>query len=230
MNLQELREIQVLNTLVFETLGQPEKEREFKLKALKRWGFDLIFGKKNGQMTYWTAEANKKDKGDIYEEDDIKYEVEEIIHELPKNKKIFAHIEMFEGKAYLIGELREGEENIEILRVPAGVVLLAYFKKHKLHHLIEAIRNVGTATELVKQRGQEGKPVPFEKLPNVARRFLRGAKDVEEDAGFGRVALSYWGENKDGDARFRVSWLLPTIALFDINIAEKADKLLAAFK
>ncbi len=230
MDLFQLRELQALNTLVFETLGQPEKEREFKLKALKRWGFDLLFGKKDGVQTFFTAETGKRDVGESYEEDEIKYEVEEIIHELPKNKKIFAHIEMFQGRAYLIGELREGEENIEILRVPAGAVLLAYFKKHKLHHLIEALRNVGTATELVKQRGQEGKPVPYEQLPNVARRFLRGAKDVEEDAGFGRVALSYWGENKDGDARFRVSWLLPTIALFDINIAEKADKLLAAFK
>ncbi|RUM61023.1 MAG: TIGR00703 family protein [Persephonella sp.] len=230
MNLLELREIQTINTLVFETLGQPEKEREFKLKALKRWGFDLILGKKGGETTYFTAESGKRDVGDKYIEDDIHYEVEEIIHELPKNKKIFAHIEMFQGRAYIIGELREGDSNIEILRVPAGVILLTYFKKHKLHNLIEAIRNVGTASELVKQRGQEGKPVPYEQLPNVARRFLRGAKDLEKDAGFGRVALSYWGENKDGDARFRVSWLLPTIALFDINIAEKADKLLAAFK
>ncbi len=230
MDLFQLRELQAINTLVFETLGQPEKEREFKLKALKRWGFDLLFGKKDGEATFFTAETGKRNVGDKYEEEEIKYEVEEIIHELPKNKKIFAHIEMFEGKAYLIGELREGDSNIEILRVPAGAILLTYFKKHKLHHLIEAVRNVGTATELVKQRGQEGKPVPYEQLPNVARRFLRGAKDVEEDAGFGRVALSYWGENKDGDARFRVSWLLPTIALFDINIAEKADKLLAAFK
>ena len=230
MNLTELRELQVLETLVFETLGQPEKEREFKLESLKRWGFDLIFGKKGGEQTFWAVEANKREKGDVYEEDEIKYEVEEIIHELPKNKKIFAHIEIFDGKAYLIGELREGEQNIEILRVPAGLILIAYFKKHKLHHLIEAIKNVGTVTEFVKQRGQEGKPVPFENLPNVARRFLREAKDVEKEVGFGRVALSYWGENKDGDARFRVSWLLPTIALFDINIAEKTDKLLAAFK
>jgi len=230
VDLLQLRELQAINTLVFETLGQPEKEREFKLKALKRWGFDLLFGKKDGKATFFTSQTGKRDVGDVYEEDDIKYEVEEIIEELPKNKKIFAHIEMFEGTAYLIGELREKDENIEILRVPAGAILLTYFKKHKLHNLIEALRNVGTATELVKQRGQEGKPVSFENLPNVARRFLRGAKDLEKEAGFGRVALSYWGENKDGDARFRVSWLLPTIALFDINIAEKADKLLGAFK
>jgi len=230
MNIVELRELQAINTLVFETLGQPEKEREFKLKSLKRWGFDLLLGKKDGKATYFTAESGKREVGEKFSEEDVYYEVEEIIHELPKNKKIFAHIEMIHGRAYLIGELREVEKNIEILRVPAGSILLTYFKKHKLHNLIEALRNVGTASELVKQRGQEGKPVPYEQLPNVPRRFLRGAKDLEKNAGFGRVALSYWGENKDGDARFRVSWLLPTIALFDIDIAEKADKLLAAFK
>jgi len=230
MDILQLRELQAINTLVFETLGQPEKERQFKVKSLKRWGFDLLLGKKEGRHTYFTAETGSRKVGDKYTEEEIVYEVEEIIHELPKSKKIYAHIEMIHGRAYLVGELREGEKSIEILKVPAGSIILAYFKKHKLHNLIESLKNVGTALELVKHRGQEGKPVPYEHLPNVARRFLRGAKDLEKEAGFGRVALSYWGENKDGDARFRVSWLLPTIALFDIDIAEKADKLLAAFK
>ncbi len=230
MDLKELRELQVLNTLVFETLGSPEKEREFKFKALKRWGLDLILGKKEGKEAYFVAEEGKRKAGDKYTEEGIDYEVNEIIYEMPKNKKLFAHIEMSDGKAYLVGELREGEENMEILRLPAGSLLLAYFKKHRLFNLIEALRNVGIATELVKQRGQEGKPYPFEKLPNVARRFLREAKKVEKEAGFGRVALAYFGENKDGDARFRVSWLLPTIALFELDIAEKADKILSAFK
>ncbi len=229
MSLAELKEQQALNTLVFETLGQPEKEREFKFKSLKRWGLDLILGKKAGKETYFVAEFGKRKAGDIYKEGDVEYQVSEVLYEMPKNKKLFAYIRMENGRAYLVGELREGEENIEILRLPAASLLLAYFKKHKLHHLIEALRNVGTATELVKQRGQEGKPYSYEKLPNVARRFLREAKKVEKEAGFGRVALAYFGENKDGDARFRVSWLLPTIALFEIDIAEKADKILGAF-
>ena len=96
--------------------------------------------------------------------------------------------------------------------------------------MIEALRNVGVATELLKRRGREGRPYPYEKLPNVACRFVRGARDVESEAGFGRVTLAYYGENKDGDARFRATWLLPTIALFKIDISEKVDKLLAAFK
>lgn len=230
MTITDLKELNAINTLVFETLGQPEKEREFKLKSLKKWGFDLLLGKKNGETSYFTAETNTKKAGDKYTEENITFEVEEIIEELPKNKKIFAHIEMMDGRAYLIGKLRENNENTEILRVPAGAVLMSYFKKHKFHHLIEALRNVGSALELVKHRGQEGKPVPFEELPNVARRFIREAKKIEKEAGFGRIALSYWGENKDGEPRFRVSWLLPTIALFDNHIAEKTDKTLAAFK
>ncbi|NPA88381.1 MAG: TIGR00703 family protein, partial [Epsilonproteobacteria bacterium] len=51
----ELRREQLLNTLVFETLGAPEREREFKIKSLKKWGFDLVFGKKDGEETYFAA-------------------------------------------------------------------------------------------------------------------------------------------------------------------------------
>ncbi len=108
----ELKLEQAINTLVFETLGQPEKEREFKFKSLKRWGFDLLFGKKDGKDTFFTAEYGQKKKGDTYTLDDVKYEVEEVLTEMPKNKKIFAHIEMVEGRAYLIAQLREGDENI----------------------------------------------------------------------------------------------------------------------
>jgi uncharacterized protein (UPF0128 family) len=44
---------------------------------------------------------------------------------------------MGEGRAYLIVELREKNNNIEILRVPAGSILLTYFKKHKLYNLMK---------------------------------------------------------------------------------------------
>jgi len=93
MDLQRRIE-QTVNTLVFETLGQPEREREFKLKSLRRWGFDLLFGKKSGRTTFFTGELYKYEAGDTYQSEGIEYEVEEVIEELPKNKKIFAHIEM----------------------------------------------------------------------------------------------------------------------------------------
>ncbi len=229
MSLDRLREIQALNTLVFETLGQPEKEREFKFKELKRWGFDLIRGRKGGVETYFTAEEGKRKVGEKYEEEGVEYEVSEILTELPKNKRLYAHIESYSGRAYIVCQLREGEENIEILRVPAGSLVLSFFKKNKLNQLVAHMRNVGICVEFVKQRGQEGKPVPYEELPSVARKFLRTVKDVEKEAGFGRVALAYYGEDKEMKPRYRISWLLPTIAMFDLEIAQKADKALAMF-
>ncbi len=229
MTPQQLRELIALNTLVFETLGRPEQEREFNFKAIKRWGLDLIAGRRDGVTTFFTGVADRHQPQDVYEEAGSRYQVDEILTALPKGKKLYAHITMAEGTAFLIGELREGQENIEILRLPAASLLMAYCRKHRLPHVAEAVRSVGTATELVKHRGQEGKPVRFEQLPNVPRRFLREAKKVEKEMGFGRVSLAYFGENKDGDARFRLSWLVPTIALFEIDLAERIDKLLAAF-
>ncbi len=226
--MNELREAMLLNTLVFETLGQPEKERRFKLKALKKWGFDLVLGKKNGQEAYFMAKEGKS-KGDVYESEGESYEVQEILAELPKNTEIFAHIEMIEGRAYLYVDLRKEEENSEILRLPAGEILLAFLHKHKFVHIINALRNIGSAASLVKHHGEEGKPLSFDELPPVPRRFLREAKKVEKEMGFGRVALAYFGENKEGKARFWMEWMVPTIALFDEHIAQKIDKTLAEF-
>ncbi len=229
MSIDRLKEVQALNTLVFETLGSPEKEREFKFKELKRWGFDLIRGKIGGKDTYFTAETGRRKVGDKYTVEGVEYEVSEILSDLPKNKKLFAHIESYDGRAYIVCQLREGEENLEILRVPAASLILSFFKKNKLNQLVSYMRNVGICIEFVKQRGQEGKPVPFEELPTVARKFLRTAKDVEKEAGFGRIALAYYGEDKEMKPRYRISWLLPTIAMFDLEIAQKADKALAMF-
>jgi hypothetical protein len=224
----ELRREQLLNTLVFETLGAPEKEREFKIKSLKKWGFDLVFGKKDGEETFFAA-ADKK-AGDKYTENDVEHEVVEVLKELPKNKKMFAKIEMIEGRAYLYVYLREDDIDTPVLHVPAGELLIAFLKKHKFIHVIEALRNIGSAASLVKKHGDEGKPLTFEELPLVPRRFLREAKKIEKEMGFGRVALAYFGENKSGEARYWMEWMVPTIALFDEKISEKIDKALAEFK
>ncbi len=224
----ELRESQLLNTLVFETLGNPEREREFKIKQLKKWGFDLVFGKIDGEEGFFAA--SDKNIGDKYEENEKSYEVVEILKELPKNKKLFAKIEMIEGRAYLYVYLREDDIDTPILHIPAGEILVAFLKKHKFIKILEAIRNLGSAASLVKKHGDEGKPLSFEELPPVARRFLRDAKKIEKEMGFGRIALAYFGENKSGEARYWMEWMIPTIALFDEKISEKIDKTLAEFK
>ncbi len=225
----EIRESQALNTLVFETLGHPEKEREFKFKSLKRWGLDLIQGKVDGKETFFTVELETKKAGDKYSVEGVEYEVTEVLKELPKGKKIFAHIEMVDGRAYFKGDLREGEKNIEIFWIPAGTLLLAFLKKNRLTSVIEGLRNIGTASELVKKHGDEGKPLAFEQLPSSVKKFLKEAKKIERETGFGRLALAYFGQSKSGEERYRISWLLPTVAFFDLDIAVKINKLLEEF-
>ncbi len=223
----DLKESMLLHTLVFETLGNPEKERQFKLKALKKWGFDLVFGKRDGQETYFATKDKKE--GESFENDGETFEVTQILQELPKNSQVYAHIEMIEGQAFLFVELRENDKNTPLLQLPAGEILLAFLKKHKCTKVIDALKNIGSAASLVKHNGEEGKPLSFNELPPVPRRFLREAKKIEKEMGFGRIALAYFGENKDGKARYWMQWLVPTIALFDESIAQKIDKALAEF-
>ncbi len=230
MSILEQKMYHALHTLVFETLGRPEEERVFKLKSLKHWGLDLLAGRREGQSAYFVAESGRRRAGDTYSEEGIRYEVEEVIKDLPKKKRFVARIQMIQGAAHIEGALAEGEQRTALFSLPAGALLWAYFKKRKWIHLMEALHNVGSATSLIKHRGTQGRPVPYEALPNVARRFLREARKVEKEAGFGRIALAYYGENKDGDARFWVSWMLPTIALFEEEIARKADASLGAFQ
>ncbi len=229
MAITELRMQQVNNTLVFETLGHPERERQFSLKALKRWGFDLVLGKKDGNRTFFTSEAGRHASGDSYSRDGSRFEVLELLNDLKGDQKLYAHIEMSEGRAYLVADLRQDGEDTEVLRVPAGSILTAFLKKAKCHNVIDALRSLGTAAELRRQRGQEGKPVALSALPGGIRKFLKEAKKIEKDTGFGRLSLAYFGKNKDGDHRYQLFWLLPTISLFDRSLADRIDKQLDTF-
>ncbi len=232
------KEEMALGTLVFETLGQPEKAREYNVKLLKRLGIDLLYGMKGGQMTYFSAPtSDNRQPGDTYEDEEgIQYEVKSVVEELPKNAKLWAHIEGYHGMAYLIVNLVIEDDNleepqvIEVVRTPAASLMLAFFKKNKWAHLIDAFHSVGVTVAFEKSRGQKGRLHTFDELPGVARRFLREARKLEKKVGFGRIEFAYLGENKDGDMRYRMRWMLPTVALFDRNIAEKADKVLALLK
>ncbi|AXI24660.1 TIGR00703 family protein [Methanofervidicoccus sp. A16] len=227
----ESKEVELENTLVFETLGNPEKEREFKLKSLKKWGFDLIFGKIDGRETYFTAELEEKKAGDKFSREGKEYEVIEVLEELPKNVELYAHIEMEMGRAYIVCELRDEDGvNTEVLRVPAASLLYAFFKKNKLGNLLKAVRNVGISIEFSQQNGVGGKPLSYQELPNTPRRFIRSVRKVEKETGFGRLSIAYYGETKDGEPRFWYSWLLPTIALFDLTIAKKVNQTLGILK
>ncbi len=232
------KEEMALGTLVFETLGQPEKAREYNVKLLKRLGIDILYGMKGGEMTYFSAPSSDMHRpGDVYQDEEgISYEVKAIVEELPKNSKLWAHIEGYHGIAYLVVELVVEDDNledsqvIEVVRTPAASLLLAFFKKNKWTHLIEAFSSVGITLSLERSRGSKGRLHTFEELPAVVRRFLREARKLEKKLGYGRIEFAYLGENKDGNIRYKMRWMLPTVAMFDKNIAEKADKILSFLK
>jgi len=219
----------LLNRYVFETLGKPEDEREFKIKSLKKWGFDLVSGLVDGKEGLFLTDGSKN-AGDSYTEDGVNYDVKEILKEIPKNQKIYAHISMIEGQPYLNIELDDEGIRKTLLTILAIPLLMAFLKKHKATHLIEQINNVGSATSLIIKNGESGTAKPFTEYPNKIRRFLRDAKKIEKEMGFGRIATAYFGENKDGLPRYFVEWLVPTIALFDESIANKIDKAIVELK
>ena len=95
MKAAELKELIALNTLVFETLGKPEKERSFSFGTLKRWGLDLLKGKKQGIETYFTSETGKHTRGEAFDENGEHYEVSEILNKMPAKKKVVS-------KSYLL--------------------------------------------------------------------------------------------------------------------------------
>jgi len=217
-----------LGTLVFEYLDVPPNSRTIKVKALKSWGFDLIKGSIDGRVSWFVTEIGAHQAGDSYSEGDSAYTVDEVIAELNPNQKIEVAIELSEGTAYLAGVLRD-EDGVghEIFMLPAAGTLSAFLKKQRLDKLAGCIRSVGTLTGIVTHRGEHGKPLPFDELPNELKRFLKDArKQVAKKTGSSRIALACFGENKDRIPRYWLSWMLPTIDLLDAAIAKKVDQLL----
>ena len=220
-----------LNTFVREVWGEIPAETEVKLKSLKAWGFDLIFGLRGGEEAVFVSETEKgREVGDVYEEAGETFEVREIVKELPKGAKLLVRVALEERRGVIRAYYRSpwGEET-ELFVLPAAELLLAYFKKRGFGKLLEAFHSSGLTTEFIQKNGEEGRAYPFEALPPKMRRALREARDVlKKHAGVGRFTLVYFGKNKDDEDRYVVTWLLPTIRLFDVDVAEHVDKLLAA--
>lgn len=226
--LLELKERLFLDTLVFETLGEPAEERMFRYRDLRRWGFDLLSGRRAGIRCRFLAPAAEGRKaGDRYEVGEESFEVEEVLGDLPADTRLLGRIAMREGRAWLALALR-GAEDTALAEVPAGELLLGYLRATRRHRLLAALRNIGRLAELVQSNGQEGRAQPYDALPANFRTFLREARETARVQGAGRVALAWFGRNKDGKSRYRLSWLVPTLLLFDADIAERMDKLLDA--
>ncbi len=222
-----------LNTFVREDWEAIPNQIEVKLKSLKAWGFDLIFGLKGGKASVFVSQVeDARQVGDVFEEEGETFEVQEIVKALPKGARILVEVGLEERRGVVRGIYRadDGEETV-LFSLPAAELLLAFFKKHRLHTLIEAFHASGLTTEFIQRRGTTGKPWDFDRLPAKMRQALRVARDIiRDETHAGRFTLVYFGKNKDGDDRYIVTWLLPTIYLFDVDIAEKIDKSLAALK
>ncbi len=224
--LLELKERLFVETLVFENLGDPAGERIFRHRDLRRWGFDLLSGRRRGRPDRFLAPAAEgRRPGEVYERDAERFEVEEVLEELPPDTRLVGRILMRDGRAWLRLTL-EGAEEAALGELPAGELLLGYLRASRHHRLLASLHDLGRLAELTRSRGQEGRAQPFDQLPGNFRQFLRQAREIGRVLGAGRVALAYFGRNKDDEPRYRLSWLVPTLALFDTDTAEKIDRLL----
>ncbi len=219
----------MLNTFVREKWGEIPNELEVKLKSLKAWGFDLLMGLKGGESHMFVAdEDDKRKKGDIYEEHGEKLEVKEVVSKLPKGSKIIINVELEDRrgiiKAYYRPQL--GQEDL-LFSLPSAELLLVYFKKRGFNNLLKAFQSSGLTTEFIQKNGEQGKAYDYEELPPQMKRALREAWDlIRKKTKVGRFTLAYFGQNKDKKDRYIASWILPTIYLFDVEVAESLNKLL----
>ncbi len=225
------RHQRALNTFVRENWTDIPEEIEVKLRSLKAWGFDLVMGLREGVETVFVSETEKgRQVGDVYEEGGETFEVREILTELPKGAKLLVRVGLEDRRGVIRAYYQDpqGEETL-LFTLPAAELLLAYFKKRGFGKLLEAFHSSGLTTEFIQKRGEEGRAYPFEQLPNKMRRALREARDIiRKRTESGRFSLVYFGKNKDGDDRYFATWLVPTIRLFDVDVAERLDKMFAA--
>lgn len=220
-----------LNTFVRERWGEIPQEREVPLRALRSWGFDLVRGLRGGRETLFTTPTEKGyEPGDTFEERGELFEVRELVKELGPEEKLFVEVTLEDRRGVIRALHRTGVGQETVLfTLPAAELLLAFFKKRGYGKLLEAFVSSGITTEFLQRSGEGGKAYPFEALPPKMRRALREAGDlIKKHGGVGRFTLAYFGVNKDGEDRYIATWLLPTIRLFDVDLAEGADKLLAA--
>ncbi len=226
----ERKHQQLLNTFVREMWEAIPLDMEVKLKSCKAWGFDLIRGLRQGEEAVFVSPSEKKrHEGDRYEERGESFEVHQLIKDLQPGEHLYIRVTQEERRGVIRAFFEdEKRKRSELFNLPAAELLLAYFKKQGFVHLLEAFHSSGLTTEFIQKRGEGGKAYEFEALPNNMRRALREAKDViKKDFRAGRFSLVYFGQNKNGDDRYVATWQLPTIRLFNIDLSEKVDKLLA---
>ena len=219
------------HTYVRELWGPLPQEVEIKLKNLKALGFDLLRGLRGGRPTVFVAdEAQHRRVGDIYEQAGERYEVQEVVSEMPRATRLLLRVQLEDRRGVVRAFYRaeSGEETL-LFELPAALLLLTFFKKRGYAHLLTTFHSSGLTTLFLRKRGEEGKALPFATWPPKFRRALREAGDIlRKFTGTGRFTLAFFGQNREGKDRYVALWLVPTVQLFRTEVAEHLDKHLAA--
>ena len=213
---------------IVENTGVVPAERRFKFKDLKAWGYDLHLGTIDGREAYFVSRSGTHEEGDTYTQNGREYHINETRREIPKNARLLARIIIERGSPYLEFWLEAEEDSYPLAREDPRLILHRFWSSKKLNQLEKHVGSVGLTTDFFKDQAFiQSIPLPFEEYPPKVRRVLREVRDLHRDmTGFGRFVFQYYGE--EGKAHsYRLWWLLPTIHLFDVEISNEVDKILA---
>jgi uncharacterized protein (TIGR00703 family) len=213
---------------IVENTGIVPAERRFKFKDLKAWGYDLHLGTIDGKEAYFVSKAGTREEGETYTEGGREYHISETQREIPKDARLLARIVIERGQPYLEFWLDTEEGNFPLAKEDPRLILHRFWTEKKFNQLEKHVGSVGLTTDFFKDRVfVKSIPLPYEEYPPKVRRVLREVRDVHRDlTGFGRFVFQYFGE-EDKAYQYRLWWLLPTIHLFDVEVSNEVDKILA---
>ncbi|AFL95696.1 hypothetical protein CL1_1497 [Thermococcus cleftensis] len=213
---------------IVENTGIVPAERRFRFKDLKAWGYDLHLGTIDGEEAYFVSRAGTREEGETYTENGREYHISETKREIPRNAQLLARIVIERGQPYLEFWLEAEETSYPLAKEDPRLILHRFWSEKKFNQLEKHVVSVGLTTDFYKNRVETlSVPLPFEEYPPKVRRVLREVRDVHRDlTGFGRFIFQYYGQEKKTH-NYRLWWLLPTIHLFDVEVSNEVDKILA---
>jgi len=213
---------------IIENPGVVPAERRFRFKDLKAWGYDLHFGTVDGSRAYFVSRSGTREEGETYTHEGKEYHIEETRRDIPRNARLLARIIIERGQPYLEFWLEDDDGSFPLSREDPRLILHRLWTAKGFKQLEKHVGSVGLTTDFFKDRTFfRALPLPAEEYPPKVRRVLREVKDLHRDiTGFGRFVFQYFGEEEKAHS-YRLWWLLPTIHLFDVDVSNEIDKILA---
>jgi len=176
---------------------------------------------------YFVSGVGERKEGEEYTLERKSYHVTKTQHEIPKNTRLLAKIVIERGHPYLVFWLEEEERTYPLAKEDPRVILRRFWEAKNFKQLLRHVNSIGLTTDFYKDNVFiKSIPLPYEEYPPKVRRVLREVRDIHRDlTGFGRFIFQYYGE-EGRIHNYRIWWLLPTIYLFDTEIANEVDKIL----